>query len=85
VTSEVVKESAPRAKAATVSQSASLAITNTSTTTYRYRDAGARRLYQRDLMRSRRRAARRDPVAASTARVLEAGFGTPYTSQRGAK
>ena len=28
-------------------------------TTYRYRDAAARRQYQRDLMRSRRRAARR--------------------------
>lgn len=56
---EVVKETAPRAKPAAVSQIAPLAITNAVVSTYRYRDPWARRLYQRDLMRSRRRAARR--------------------------
>lgn len=47
-----VKKPAPAAKS--VSQSATLA-----SSTYRHRDVEARRLYQRDLMRSRRRAAKR--------------------------
>lgn len=55
----VALKPAHRAKAALaiaepVSQTEALA-----TSTYRYRDAEARRIYQRDLMRSRRRAAGR--------------------------
>jgi len=65
VAQEVVKEIAPRAKPAAVSQSDALAMSSASTTTYRYRDAAARRLYQRDLMRSRRRAARRQSAGAA--------------------
>ncbi len=54
-----VKPAPPPAAEPRVSQSAPVSHVSQSTT-YRHRDAEARRVYQRDLMRSRRRAARRN-------------------------
>lgn len=55
-TKTAVRVPAPRAEAALATPDA---VSQLATSTYRYRDVEARRAYQRDLMRSRRRAARR--------------------------
>lgn len=59
---KVREDTAPRAKRALASAAP---VSQLASSTYRHRDAEKRREYQRDLMRSRRRAARRDGGAAA--------------------
>ena len=60
-----VPKTAPVAERALASPAVSQSSDVSQSTTYRHRDAEKRRAYQRDLMRSRRRAARRDQKAAA--------------------